>query len=179
LNERRSFLTAACSTGLALVLLGCGSLGSGPRGAADESHPLIGAAAPAFELPAAIGKGKVDLASHAGKVVVVDFWATWCNPCRESFPAYQRLSQKLGSDVVVIGVSVDDEPSAIPKFAKETGVRFPLAWDDGQATSKTYQPPTMPTAFVIDRTGVVRYVHSGFHAGDEAALETEIDSLLR
>lgn len=177
--HRRTLLVRAGSAAASLWLLACGGMGSGARGAADESHPLIGATAPSFELPAPTGKGKVGLASHAGKVVVVDFWATWCTPCHESFPAYQRLSEKFGSKLVVIGISVDDEPSGIPKFAKETGAKFPLAWDDGQVTSKSYQPSTMPTAFVIDGSGVVRFVHSGFHPGDEAALESEIESLTK
>src|SRR6187402_3392508 len=74
-SQRRSLLIRAGSAAACLWLLGCGSMGSGAHGAADESHPLIGAPAPAFELPAPTGKGKVSLASHAGKVVVVDFWA--------------------------------------------------------------------------------------------------------
>lgn len=177
--SRRSLLIGVGSLAFALGLPACGSLGSGAHGASDESHPLVGSTAPAFELASADGKHKVELTSHAGKVVVVDFWATWCNPCHESFPAYQRLSEKFGDKLVVIGVSVDDEPSGIPKFAKETGAKFALVWDDGQVTSKSYQPPTMPTAFVIDPSGVVRFVHSGFHPGDEQALEAEISSLTK
>ena len=171
----------AASAAFTLGLLACGpgSGASGPNSAADAEHPLLGAAAPAFELEAPGGKRKVSLSEHTGKVVVVDFWATWCQPCKESFPAYQRLSQKFGSKLTVIGVSVDEDPAGIPKFAKETGAKFPLAWDDGQITSKSYQPPTMPTSFVVDQTGIVRFVHSGFRSGDERALESEIESLLK
>jgi len=166
-------------TVLALCLFACGSLSSGAKSAADEQHPLLGAAAPAFELATPDGKQKVQLASFAGKVVVVDFWATWCGPCHESFPVYQRLSQKFAGKVVVVGISVDEEPNGIAKFAKETGATFALAWDDGQITSKSYQPPTMPTSYVIDASGVVRFVHSGFHSGEEQELEAELNSLLK
>lgn len=179
-TTRRRLLSA--SAGCALLALGasgCGSFsGSGASSAADEQHPLLGATAPAFELESPNGKQKIRLSDYAGKVVVVDFWATWCTPCHESFPAYQRIAQKFGSKLGVVGISVDEDPSGIPQFAKETGATFALAWDDGQITSKGYQPPTMPTSYVIDSSGVVRFVHSGFHAGEEQELETEISSLL-
>ncbi|MET0792324.1 MAG: TlpA disulfide reductase family protein [Polyangiaceae bacterium] len=175
----RSVWTGASSAALALGLLACGSMGAGgASSAADEQHPLLGAAAPAFELASPDGKSKVSLSQYAGKVVVVDFWATWCTPCHESFPAYQRIAQKFGGKVAVVGISVDEDPAGIPQFAKETGATFPLAWDDGQITSKSYQPPTMPTSYVIDASGVVRFVHSGFHSGEEQQLESEISSLL-
>lgn len=165
---------------LALSMLACDPAGTpSASSATDTEHPLLGAAAPAFELQTAGGKQKVSLSQHAGKVVVVDFWATWCAPCKESFPAYQRLAHRFGSKLAVIGVSVDEDPAGILKFAKETGATFPLAWDEGQITSKSYQPPTMPTSFVVDQSGIVRFVHSGYHAGDERALEAEIDSLLK
>lgn len=159
-------------------LLGCGSLGAGVGSPADAQHPLLGAPAPAFELSATDGQ-KVSLASHAGQVVVLDFWATWCVPCRQSFPAYQRLAQKFARQATVIGISVDDDPNGIPAFAKETGAKFPLVWDDGQITAKSYQPPTMPTCYVLDQSGIVRFVHSGYRAGEEEQLASEIRSLLK
>ncbi len=176
-----SLIRHAASAAFTLCFLACGP-GAGAGGAnsaADAQHPLLGAAAPAFELEAPSGKQKVSLSEYAGKVVVIDFWATWCAPCKESFPVYQRLAQKFGSKLAVIGVSVDEDPAGIPKFAKETGAKFPLGWDDGQITSKSYQPSTMPTSFVVDQTGIVRFVHSGFHSGEEQELESEIDSLLK
>ena len=165
--------------GLALSLFGCGSLNAGPSGAADAQHALLGAVAPAFDLPSADGKQRVSLAKVSGQVVVVDFWATWCIPCRQSFPAYQRLSQKFDGQAVILGISVDEEPSGIALFARETGAEFALGWDEAQTTSKQYQPPTMPTSYVLDKHGVVRFVHSGFYAGEEQQLETEIRSLLQ
>jgi cytochrome c biogenesis protein CcmG, thiol:disulfide interchange protein DsbE len=172
-------------TALVLSSLGCGSMSSGGFGtrsassAADAQHPLVGAAAPSFELLSPDGKHKVSLASYAGKVLVIDFWATWCAPCHESFPAYERISKKYAGKVDVVGISVDEEPAGIPKFARETGADFALAWDDGQIASKSYQPQTMPTSYVVDAAGVVRFVHSGFHAGEEQQIEAELDSLLK
>ena len=178
---KSSLIQHAASAAFMLCLFACGpnTGASGAHSAADAEHPLLGAAAPAFELEAPSGKQKVSLGASAGKVIVVDFWATWCAPCKESFPVYQRLAQKFGSKLSVIGISVDEDPAGIPKFAKETGATFPLAWDDGQITSKSYQPPTMPTCFVVDQSGIVRFVHSGFHSGEERVLEAEIASLLK
>lgn len=153
--------------------------GLGASSATDEQHPLLGAAAPAFELPSPDGKHKLSLANYAGKVTVIDFWATWCAPCHDSFPAYERISQKYAGKASVVGISVDDDPAGIPKFARETGAHFALAWDDGQIASKSYRPPTMPTSYVVDAAGVVRFVHSGFHPGEEQQIEAELDSLLK
>jgi len=176
----RSIAGVAGSVLVALLATGCGSLNSGgASSAAGEQHPLLGAAAPAFELPSPDKKMKITLGSYAGKVVIVDFWATWCAPCRDSFPAYERISQKYAGKVAVVGISVDEDPAGIPRFARETGAKFPLAWDDGQVVSKTYQPPTMPTSYVVDQSGIVRFVHSGFHSGEEQEIESELASLVK
>lgn len=162
---------------LALAPLGCGGAAK-PSAHAVTEHDLLGANAPDFELPSADGSGKVSLAAHSGKVVIVDFWATWCEPCRASFPAYQRLVDEFGGKLVVLGVSVDDEPSGIPAFAEAAGAKFPLAWDEGQGAARNYRPPTMPTSFVIDKHGIVRFVHAGYTDGDDAVLKSEVSSLL-
>jgi len=176
-----SLIRHAASAAFTLSLFACAAGGGpgSPNSAADAEHPLLGAAAPAFELEAPNGKQRISLAEYTGKVVVIDFWATWCAPCKESFPVYQRLAQKFGGKLAVIGISVDEDSRGISKFAHETGATFPLAWDDGQITSKSYQPPTMPTSFVVDQTGIVRFVHSGFHSGEEREIEAEINSLLK
>jgi thiol-disulfide isomerase/thioredoxin len=100
-------------------------------------------------LAAPAAKQQVSLQQYAGKVTVVDFWATWCAPCHESFPVYQRISQKYGGQVAVVGISVDEDPAGIAKFVKETGAKFSIAWDEGQLTSKSYQPPTASCASCI------------------------------
>jgi cytochrome c biogenesis protein CcmG, thiol:disulfide interchange protein DsbE len=167
-------MTAALSYG-APLWVGCGPQQPAAHVASD--HPLVGTAAPTLELPTPDGKSTVKLADHRGKVVVVDFWATWCEPCRKSFPAYQKLMDKSSGKLTVIGVSVDEESSGIAGFVSETGVRFPIAWDEGQAAAQAYAPPTMPTSFVIDKNGIVRFVHAGYRPGDELTLEQETESL--
>jgi peroxiredoxin len=174
-SVRRSLLLG----GLLSLLGGCAPAAAGDASSPGASHPLIGAPAPAFELRDVKGGGDQSLEAYAGKVVIVDFWATWCQPCKQSFPAYQKLVSQLGGDLVVVGISQDDDAKAIPAFVAETGVAFPIVWDDGKAVAKAYGPPTMPTAFVLDRSGIVRFVHAGYRAGDEAALENEARSLMR
>jgi thiol-disulfide isomerase/thioredoxin len=166
---------------LSLVASGCagGGLGGGGGGPkAGEGHDLLGASAPPFALAAPSGGDRLGPDSFRGKVVIVDFWATWCAPCRESFPAYQRLVDQHRGELVVIGVSVDEEPAGIEKFKADTKVSFPLVWDEGQGVTQTYRPGTMPTSFVLDRNGVVRFIHEGFRSGDEVAIEREVSSLL-
>ncbi len=173
---RRAYLALAA---LASLLGGCAGASGTAASSSAASHPLVGAPAPAFELRDVAGGGDQSLEAYAGKVVIVDFWATWCEPCKQSFPAYQKLVTELGGDVVVIGISQDDDAKGIPAFLAETGAKFPVVWDDGKAAAKAYDPPTMPTAYVIDKSGIVRFVHVGYRAGDEVTLGDHARSLLR
>jgi len=165
---------------VAVSTAACGG-GMGPSATAgDADHALVGAQAPAFELADQIGdKHTVSLSDGSGKVTIVDFWATWCEPCKDSFPHYQKMVDEFGGKLVVIGISVDEDPSGIPDFAKKTGVSFPLLWDDGQALSSEYHPPTMPTSYILDKNGIVRFVHAGFHSGDEAKIEAHVKELMQ
>ena len=170
---------------LAVLILGlsaCGeSSGGGADSASGQNHELIGKPAPSFSLTSANGKGKADLASLKGKVVIVDFWATWCNPCKESFPKLQELYTKYnGNGVEIVGFSEDDDNSPeIGNFGQAHGnVKFPIGWDSGKAVAGQYKPPTMPTSFVVDKNGIVRFVHVGYHDNDEAEIEKELKTLL-
>jgi peroxiredoxin len=174
--SRRSLVSLGFVSSLAACAPGAGG---GGVSAPSASHALVGAPAPAFELAALKGGSAQSLQAHVGKVVIVDFWATWCEPCKQSFPAYQKLVTQLGDSVVIIGISQDDDDKYIAAFLSETGAKFPVVWDDGKAVAKAYDPPTMPTAFVIDKSGIVRFVHVGYRAGDEATLEEEVRALSR
>jgi len=154
---------------------GAGSGAAAPLPASD--HPLSGSPAPTFSLSALSGSA-ASLDAYAGRVVLLDFWATWCDPCKLSFPAYQSLSAKYGDALAVVAISEDDEADGIGAFIRETGATFPIAWDNDKAVAQRYQISGMPTLFIIDKSGLVRFVHSGFRPGDEAQIQAAIDSLM-
>jgi len=143
----------------------------------------VGQAAPAFTAEAVTGEGPKTVAEANGKVLIVDFWATYCDPCKKSFPKYQELVDQFGGDLAVIGVSVDEKgdgiKEAITEFSKTTGVKFSLVWDTEKTAAKAYSPPNMPTSYVIDKTGVVRHVHAKYNVGEESAIAEEVKALLK
>lgn len=137
-----------------------------------------GAKMPEIGLTDLAGK-PVNAASLAGKVVIVDFWATWCAPCREELPQLQKFHQKYGAKgLVIVGVSIDKESGGIKDFLGKMKVTFPVVHDAAHAVAGKYAPPRMPTSYVVDRKGIVRYVHGGYRAGDAAEFEKQIQELL-
>lgn len=170
-----------------LVLAACGdggSTGTTGKGATTPAgegggHPLVGSPAPDFKSDSLNGQGKFSVKGMEGKVVIVDFWATWCEPCKKSFPKLQELNVKYkASGLEIIGISEDDEKGGIADFGSTYGSKFPLGWDDGKSIAGKWQPKSMPSTFIVDRKGIVRFMHLGFHDGDEVTLEKEIKSLL-
>jgi cytochrome c biogenesis protein CcmG/thiol:disulfide interchange protein DsbE len=122
---------------------------------------------------------QIDLEALKGRVVLVDFWASWCAPCKQEMPVLERLYQKYKKDgLVIVAVSVDNEGTNIAEFLKQVHVSFPVVHDKDHKVADRYKPPRMPSSYVIDRKGIVRQVHGGFRADDAAKLEAEIKALL-
>lgn len=136
-----------------------------------------GAAAPAFDLP---GKdGAVQLAKLQGKVVYVDFWASWCGPCRQSFPWMNEMQAKYGArGLQVVGVNLDAKSDDARRFLAETPARFTIAFDPAGATPRAYGIKGMPSSVLIGADGKVLYEHAGFKEADRAALEQAIQKAL-
>ena len=115
-----------------------------------------------------------------GKVVLVDFCASWCAPCRASFPTMDGLHARYaGKGVVIIAVSVDEKRANLDAFLKRTPVQFAVVRDTQQKLVAAAQVEAMPTSFLLDRDGKVRFVHSGFKGREtKQQYEKELDSLL-
>ena len=119
------------------------------------------------------------LPSYQGKVTLVDFWASWCVPCRASFPALSKLRGQYGADVAIIGVSIDESAANYAQFIRRFKPTFSTVRDSAQKLVATVEVPTMPTSYLLDRHGVVRFVHVGFHDNTPDELRHEIDQLLK
>ncbi len=120
------------------------------------------------------------LPARDGQVVLVDFWATWCAPCKASFPAYSALQRELaGRGFVLLAVSVDKTRGPYEAFLQRFAPAFPTVRDGTQKLVAEVRVPAMPTSYLIDRHGVLRSVHSGFHGAETVrALREEITRLL-
>jgi peroxiredoxin len=139
-----------------------------------------GQKAPDFSLPTLKGPN-VSLASLKGKVVLLDFWAQWCEPCKQELPELQKLSQAYaGKNVVVLGVNLDKTKDNAERLTRQLGITFPVALDPSGGVAGTYDLPKMPTSFLIDQKGLVRFVHEGFDGPkDVERFKTELDQLTR
>ncbi len=120
------------------------------------------------------------LPKTAGKVVLVDFWASWCAPCKASFPTMSRLQAKYASKgLVVIGIGVDENAKDYQTFAAKNKVGFTIAHDSKQQAAAFFNPPTMPSSYLVDRSGKIRHIHKGFKgAKTESEYTKEIEELL-
>ena len=121
----------------------------------------------------------LDLAAYRGKVVYVDFWASWCGPCRQSFPWLDELVRRYGDkNLVVIGVNVDMNRAYAERFLDQVHAYFPIVYDPRGDIATTYKVAGMPSAVLIDRTGQVRFQHSGFSPGKKDEYEDQLQALV-
>lgn len=136
-----------------------------------------GAAAPQFELQGL--DGAVKLAKLQGKVVYVDFWASWCGPCRQSFPWMNEMQARYGArGLQVVGVNVDANSADARQFLASVPARFAIGFDPQGATPRSYGIKGMPSSVLIGPDGKVLSEHSGFRDADRAELESKIQSAL-
>jgi len=143
------------------------------------SSDLTGRAAPDFALKSSSGDN-LRLSEYRGDVVMVNFWATWCGPCRQEMPLLDELYsryERVGFSL--LGVNIDDDSRKAMNMVSELGVSFPVLFDARKEVSKLYEVEAMPVTVLIDREGTIRYVHHGYKPGYEDKYLDQIRSLLR
>ena len=143
------------------------------------SSDMVGDAAPDFALKSSTGEN-LRLSEYRGDVVMVNFWATWCGPCRQEMPLLDGLYakyQRVG--FTLLGVNIDDDSRRAMDMIDELGVNFPVLFDESKSVSKLYNVEAMPVTVLVDKEGVVRHVHHGYKPGYEDKYLTEIRALLR
>lgn len=141
--------------------------------AAAETRP-----APDFALPTS--SGTVSLHDLRGKVVYVDFWASWCGPCRQSFPWMNSMLEKYRSQgLVIVAVDLDKTRDAAGEFLYAFSPKFTVAFDPAGKTAEAYRVEAMPSSFLVDRDGKIVYTHEGFESSKAATLEQKIRESLK
>lgn len=172
------------SAGL-LALCGCAKASMPPltHPAPGTSAGEQGADAPRpldFQVKRYPGGEPYDLTQDRGSVVLLDVWATWCEPCRDALPYYQDLAREYASrGLKVYALNVDEDARAIPTFLQEVKVTLPVLLDENaQVAERTLKVRVMPTTYFIDRRGVVRHVHEGFAEEFLAKYQSQLEVLL-
>jgi peroxiredoxin len=141
---------------------------------ADSDGP-----APQFTL-AAKGGSNVSLSQYKGQVVMINFWASWCGPCREEMPLLESIYKKYSKlGFTMIGVNVEPDSKAADEWLKATPVSFPILYDTDSKVSKLYEVAGMPSTVIIDRNGKLRKLHRGYKPGDENEYLDSIRALIR
>jgi peroxiredoxin len=142
--------------------------------AGDASGP-----APAFTLTDLSGASQA-LSQYKGQVVMVNFWATWCGPCQQEMPLLDQMYKKFKPvGFTLIGVNVDKDAPPVKDLLARKPVSFPVLLDPTNAVSKAYHLDEMPSSVIIDRSGMIRYVHRGYKPGDENEYQDRIRQLIR
>lgn len=147
-----------------------------PALADDATTP---APAPTFTLASRAG-GQVSLSDLKGQVVMINFWASWCGPCRQEFPALDQIYAKYKPmGFTLVAINVESEKADAEKFLSATPATFPILFDPDNAVSGKYGVSAMPTTVLVDRQGRVRWLHRAYKPGDEAKYIEQIRAVLR
>ena len=123
---------------------------------------------------------EVSLSDFQGQVVMINFWASWCGPCREEMPLLEGLYQRYQDlGFTLLGVNVDEDSSQAVDYLKEVSVSFPILFDTANAVSQAYDVVAMPSTILVGRDGTLRYIHHGYQPGYENDYQNQIRELIR
>jgi thiol-disulfide isomerase/thioredoxin len=139
---------------------------------------IVGQPAPDFALRSMKGPS-MRLSEHLGEVVLINFWATWCGPCRQEMPLLDAIYTKYQrAGLIMLGINIDDDQGDAVEMAKTLKVSYPVLFDDRKDVSRAYQLGSMPLTVLVDREGVVRFVSDGFKPGYEKVYAEKLRELL-
>lgn len=146
---------------------------------AEAAMPKAGSMAPGFSLKSNSGKN-LKLEEFRGQVVMINFWATWCGPCRQEMPHLNRLHERYHkAGFALLGVNIDDQPDVAREMVQKLGIAFPVLFDTDKRVSRLYDVDAMPSSLLIDRDGRIRYLHLGYRSGYEIQYDNQIRELLK
>ena len=147
--------------------------------AVQAAMPAVGSIAPGFTLKSDSGKN-LKLTEYRGQVVMINFWATWCSPCRQEIPHLNRLHERYRkAGFALLGLNIDDQPRVAREMMQKLSVAFPVLFDTDKRVSRLYDVGAMPSSLLIDRDGRIRYVHLGYRTGYEIEYDNQIRELLK
>ncbi len=143
-----------------------------------QAKPLSGAA-PDFTLKTLDGSN-FRLEEHRGEVLFINFWATWCGPCRQEMPLLNELHERYSAaGFKILGVNVEEDSAGAATMAKKMGLSFPILFDTESNVSQLYNVDAMPSSVLVDRNGKMRYLHRGYKPGYEEEYRAQIKELIR
>lgn len=165
---RRNMVQLVQVSCLSLVLL------SAPLAAGEATGPAAD-----FSLPSRGGQ-PVSLSALRGQVVLINFWATWCGPCRKEMPLLEQIQKKYAPlGFTMLGVNVEEDTTQMEAFLGDVPVSFPVLLDPANRISKLYDVAAMPSTVIVDRKGNIRFIHQGYQPGDESVYQDVIRQLIR
>jgi thiol-disulfide isomerase/thioredoxin len=155
-GKKKLFLTSGISILLLMMISGCSRLPSG-----SESGVQVGQPAPNFKLPDLYGH-EISLDQYKGRVVLLDFWASWCGPCRIALPSVESLQKEFPSTLVFLAINLQDSKEEITDFVYKMGLKSQVLLDENGSVGKTYGAASIPLEVLIDKQGIVRFAQNGF-----------------
>jgi thiol-disulfide isomerase/thioredoxin len=168
-----SAVALVAAHGLVLACLGCATTGAG---GGEGQSSAVGAPLPPLKVDALSGK-TINVGSYKGRVLLLDVWASWCDPCKQELPVLNEMAGRLkAKGIDILAVSVDQERANVDKFLHAHGGHWSLtiAHDPRGEVAELLQPDKMPTSYVVDRAGIVRYVNAGFLPADASTIEQHL-----
>lgn len=167
---------ALLSAGVLTVFSACGGAAQPAANSPADAASVVGQPAPESEFTVLRGNGTLSLSALRGKVVLLDFWASWCAPCQEELPLLDDMAVRLkDKGIEVVGLSIDESQADAEQFlTRKSAWSLTLGHDPEQKTADHFKPPKMPTSYVIDRKGVVRQVNAGFERADMKKIEEQL-----